>query len=85
MLQEELDSLKNKLEEQRNNGDFNIKSMTQEIVRMTEVDFCFLPVVLCYFTSFMPNVEKVSRFDIVHIFVKDKLNFGRIAESQSGF
>eukprot|EP00112_Aurelia_sp_Birch-Aquarium-sp1_P026783 Seg972.2 transcript_id=Seg972.2/GoldUCD/mRNA.D3Y31 product="Alanine-tRNA ligase cytoplasmic" protein_id=Seg972.2/GoldUCD/D3Y31 len=36
MLQDELDSLKNKLEEQRNNGDFNIKSMTQEIVRMTE-------------------------------------------------
>lgn len=63
MLQDELDSLKNKLEEQRNNGDFNIKSMTQEIVRMTEVGLHFLPVTLSHFTSLYPFVGNLSRFD----------------------
>ena len=37
MLQDELDALKLKLDEQKQAGNLNIKMMTQEIVRMTEV------------------------------------------------
>ena len=37
MLQDELDALKVKLDQQRQTGNLNIKMMTQEIVRMTEV------------------------------------------------
>ena len=37
MLQEDLDAIRIKLDEQNTNGELNIKSMTQEIVRMTEV------------------------------------------------
>eukprot|EP00795_Rhopilema_esculentum_P001457 gene1457-15882_t len=36
MLQEDLDAIRIKLDEQNTNGELNIKSMTQEIIRMTE-------------------------------------------------
>ena len=37
MLQDKLDALKVKLDEQKQTGNLNIRMMTQEIVRMTEV------------------------------------------------
>lgn len=42
MLQDELDALKTKLDEQKQSGNLNIKLMTQEIVRMTEVILSYL-------------------------------------------
>ena len=51
MLQDELDALKVKLNEQKQTGNLNIKMMTQEIVRMTEV------IVSCLQLTFSKNFE----------------------------
>ena len=54
MLQDELDALKAKLNDQKQAGNLNIKMMTQEIVRMTEVIMSF--ELSSSFVSFLEDV-----------------------------